>query len=449
MAARLRIEAVVRGVRVASSVRASAGTLTQTTPEIWEFALNDGQLAEVTVAAGADVFEQRFEVESQGTSLALRRAVHVQQSQLMLGASHTTLATLTVHLSRLRDATDEAARLVQRPAWGDNQLSKFFDFQFIKRGWSPPAPLAFELRDQHAPEIDHLVLEDKRGRPPALFGVSVAREIPLDRVPVVLFLHPMLAQTTALPFGTPYPWDNLYLRILHKYLQLAAQGPPRFRLKAGLPFQIAAAGKAALLVMPLGKKLAGSDDMGDFLKPPHAAELLEEIAALVARRRHVFLRPALGRLAVAGFSSGNSHLVAFLANHRGTRLWSDLLREVYSFDALADGVARKEILPQVIDEIRRWRDAMPAADFGERMARLYYQATPPAVPASWGSWAAGGGHFTTLAHLPPAQWAPLVEAGPSKSTFRKDPIDFVHALISITMLTHAMRNSRFPPGGLP
>jgi hypothetical protein len=212
----------------------------------------------------------------------------------------------------------------------------------------------------------------------------------------------------------------------------------------GLPAQIAVGAaqggkREAVLLFPLGKLHGKPGEMGDFLGPPTSTELISEILQLMGARRGMWaVKPGVGRFALAAFSNGHDYLLSFMDRHAGTDLYKKNLCEVFSFDPLPEAKAPTVRLDDVVQRINRWRAAKKAQPGAtpnneDRVVRIYYQLAGGAAPIDGGSWAAGGGDFTTLASLPAKDWSVLARA--SKG--------IVHQIIPATMMTHAMRVSGF------
>lgn len=99
--------------------------------------------------------------------------------------------------------------------------------------------------------------------------------------------------------------------------------------------------------------------------------------------------PAMGRMALAAFSSGHDLFNQFLDNHAGTDLYKINLSELYCFDPMADISAKTVRINDVVARINTWRrtkKARPAATGNneDRVVRIYAQSAGPA-PVDGGS----------------------------------------------------------------
>lgn len=89
--------------------------------------------------------------------------------------------------------------------------------------------------------------------------------------------------------------------------------------------------KNAVLVLPLNKV---GVELGVFMNAASVAEILLEIQAFMFRRLGFHSMPRLGRIALAGFSAGNTLVTTFLRNGAAAShpLYLNNLKEVYLFE---------------------------------------------------------------------------------------------------------------------
>lgn len=97
----------------------------------------------------------------------------------------------------------------------------------------------------------------------------------------------------------------------------------------GLPYQIQAAGKPLVLVLPI----AGVRTHGDFRDASVVQETLEAIQRFIFEKHFEPMPPPpVDWVALAGFSKSNKTVATFLAKHRNHPFVSRIVKEVYLFD---------------------------------------------------------------------------------------------------------------------
>jgi hypothetical protein len=196
-----------------------------------------------------------------------------------------------------------------------------------------------------------------------------------------------------------------------------------------------ASGKNAVFILPLNKS---GIECGVFQKAADTEELLSEINAFMFRRAGIFTAPALGRVALGGFSSGVALMINLLSSVRSSRSLRTL-SEVYMFDR-GHGVGKtrhNEATIAAVSSAASWAGNDPA-----KIVRFYSQMDSSAVTnysALVGRTPPTGVSVTdtgtrTVTVLPASAWA-------SFRAWRGG--DDLHQLISATMLTDALRRSRF------
>ena len=385
---------------------------------------------------------------------------------------------IVAHLSMLRDATGGVLHQLKHPSARSGPVTawKFDDLRgasYLRRDWSPPRagkaaraclpqpqrcmpdcppPDPYSMRGAFGPRTGRFgttdaVLEIKPLPMPRLFGVSWPDAIPTTQpVPMLLHFRPTMNQADRkkphydtpddpYPFGTAGDPARGKPRRTTQYLdslllEFSRSGDPlRGGVYAvGLPAQIAAAGKAAVLVVPLGKE---HGEMGtQFLSRGVGAFILDEIIDFMCRLKRQFAPPpALGRLAISAFSSGHSLMRVLLEANAGTPLYVDKLSELYLFDPL--GAQNLDPMHTAAGLWRHARKQRPGAarDNRDRIIRYYGQ-----VPV--GPFPDDDPVYTTRALICPCDW------------FTAGTVCDAHHLFPANMLTHAMRESLFPAGEL-
>jgi hypothetical protein len=170
-----------------------------------------------------------------------------------------------------------------------------------------------------------------------------------------------------------------------------------------------------------------------------AQAVLEEILAHLFHSAGMFVEPGLGRVALAGFSSGNLLVMRFLEKNAGTPFLDKVLKEVYKFDVPSSQMPKFEQVASA------W---LSSGDSATKMLRMYTQQDHPAefgkllgvstLPGPYVINDASGQR--TAAFLSTASWL-QVASGQMQSAF-----DFriVHQLIAETCLVDASRRSGFP-----
>lgn len=398
-----------------------------------------------------------FEYLGEGKLLPLdegAKAPHFRPVRVASIEGKSAVMSLIGYVSRLRDVTTQAVR--QLGSAPDRRLD---DVELTKTGrldpinhvrtiGSPPlesGQLVFDAAETIAPLADLMILELAADPAPKLLGVTCPRRlIPSGQVeniaplPVLIYFHSTAGQNFPEFYGGQYPfsWDFLQYG-LFKYLFYEPGSEPLTRWGGkGMPYQMSRARKHAVYVLPLNRPFS---EVGVMIDATSMQEVLEEVIALLCRRKGLFIEPALGRVALAGFSSGNLLVTRFLQKNANTPFLSDVLKEVYNFDIPA---AR---MPNFANAASAW---LSAGDGADKMLRMYTQqdhaqfrqllgvaSTPTApfiVDDSTGN--------RTAACLPAPTWFPLA-SGQMQSQF---DFQVVHQLIAETCLTDAMRRSGFP-----
>ena len=237
----------------------------------------------------------------------------------------------------------------------------------------------------------------------------------------------------------PYPfgWDYLFYS-LWKYMNYEGD-PLQSPFSKGLPYQIAASAKNVVLVIPLNKS---GIEAGAFLRANQTEQLLCEINGFMFRQNEVYKPPPLGRIALAGFSGGVVLQENLLDSVLKTPGKLTTLKEVYMFDVHAGGqenpTAQNSQVKEAVNAAATW-----AAKDPNNVVRFYSQVQSSHV-----------NNYSKLVGKTPPDGASVTEQGnrsvsifPSnvwaKATGQKVDGQTIHQLISATMLTDALRKSKF------
>src|SRR4029077_9575246 len=112
--------------------------------------------------------------------------------------------------------------------------------------------------------------------------------------------------------------------------------------RMGFAYQIQAAKKNVVLVIPFNRPESQGPGHGEFLSAGTAHDLLREIGAFMLGQKGMRADAKVGRTAFGGFSSGHLALAQFVENSekeiaarpvgRHADFYSAMLREMYFFD---------------------------------------------------------------------------------------------------------------------
>jgi len=363
--------------------------------------------------------------------------------------------SLTVYLSRLRDATvDVLASLANVPP--HRQMS-------VPTSW-PPAewgtpevsgndiindpPLAVgeisATTQTWDPQTTDVVFERRGNRVPRLFAVSWPDSVAIwagaGPTPMLVYFHANMGQNYPDYYNGTYPYYFDYIFYgLWNYLNYRDSQLIKWPFSLGLPYQIAASGKPVVLVLPLS---SAQQEIGTWKGADDMAITLNEVQGAMYRRAGVYdAPPGIGRLAMAGFS-GSSGLVAGFINdpvNRAHALMQQSLREVYAFDP-----PDTEIFA-IAGAAAGWLIALGAPD---AMVRLYRQADSPALTGFLGPMPLPARPFVestpdirvTLGLIPAATWRTAAAARGVQFGFA---FNEVHHMFPSLLLTDALRRSGF------
>jgi len=413
----------------------------------------------------------------------------------VVASATDSLILLAVHLSRLRDITARAlTTLATVPS------IRTIDVPSI---WPPPPSVANTpppwITSWDCPELDglnyinnpavtgqSLQIINENKTPAAtnvvlqLFGDpaqqgeggqaiavswpdAVPRSDSTGATPFLLYFHPSAGQNVingyyvnpqipgAYPFNFDYIFYGLWAFMNYGGAQNLTQDPlTGDHFKKGLPYQMEAAGKYAVIVLPCNRVGPGSDgspgEIGRFQSAASAQEILLDIQRFMFRRAvpGVYNTPGLGRTALAAFSSGVGMMTNFLSNrdNQAHPFYQYTLGELYMFDG---GNAAR--VAAWIGQAIKWANTDPS-----KVIRAYSQVpepgsmarliSPASVPGGT-PWLVTTG-MRTAALLPATGWnSAATAAGGSNVATGTGAFDDTHQLIPAMMLTDALRSSSF------
>jgi hypothetical protein len=367
----------------------------------------------------------------------------------------SAVMSLIGYVSRLRDVTASTIQLLssapdRRTDQPDLTTTGTLDSVGYVRTLSDPpiqgGQLVFDGPSEIAPEADLLILELAVDPAPKLLAVTCPRSLlsspqqvtPVAPLPVLLYFHSTAGQNFPDFYGGSYPFSYDFIQFgLIKYLFHEPDVEPLGRWGGkGMPYQMKAGGAQAVYVLPLNKPF---DEVGVMIDATSTQEILEEVVAFLYRSSGMFVEPGLGRVALAGFSSGNLLVTRFLEKNAGTPFLDNVLKEVYNFDIPANQ------MPKFERAASAW---LGSGDTSTKMLRMYTQQDHPTEFRKLLSVSTPAPPFVVndAAGLRTAMCAPGPTWFALASGQMQSPFDFqvVHQLIAETCLTDAMRRSGFP-----
>jgi len=366
----------------------------------------------------------------------------------------SAVMSLIGYVSRLRDVTAKViASLSSAPDRRTDEpllttTGELRPVSYVRTISDPPVQsgqIVFDAATEIAPGVDLFILELAAEPAPKLLAVTCPRSListpqrtALTPPPVLLYFHSTAGQNFPEFYAGAYPfsWDFVHFGLL-KYLFHLPNVEPLARWGGkGMPYQMHAAGAQGVYVLPLNKP---SDEVGVMIDATSAQAVLEEVVAHLFHSAGLFVEPGLGRVALAGFSSGNLLVTRFLQKNAGTPFLDNILKEIYNFDIPSSQMSSFE---QVASS---W---LTSGDSASKMLRMYTQQDHPIefgkllgtrTPAPPYVISDASGQ-RTAACLSTASWQ-AVAPDQMQSAF-----DFqtVHQLIAETCLLDAMRRSGFP-----
>ncbi len=290
---------------------------------------------------------------------------------------------ISFFLSRVRDRTIKALKVLQS---GDSSLKEFFpqstDYKRLKDPPVDKGRVVFETQPLNV-DNEFRVLEVKGFKAPALLAVAWPRknntQSPTTPTPpgfraapmeALIFFHASFAQNAQIYNLTPYPFG--FQQMFHGFQSyLAPSDPLDDAYPLSLPFQIAAAGKQATLIIPLNR--VAFPELANLNFGEQAVETLEEVHAALLRVAGLYhWTPQIGRLAIASFSAGIQELLVFKQAAVQQKLLSALLQEIYIFDPVHDSAAT---VMNYASGLKAW-----ASNVQERRVRVYNNAAGPSHP---------------------------------------------------------------------
>lgn len=381
------------------------------------------------------------------------------------------ITRVTMTVSRLRDVSSAAKDLLTQPP--DKRLGKPASLRnvmnhgdFPPDEWSLPDRPGTTFVDAEHPidgklvstvildtvgaDVECGVFEVAGVAVPKLLAVSWPTALLRDEgsapTPFLVYYHPGTGQNVKSGYYVggelgPYPWNfDFSYFVLYAYQWYAVDPLAVSPYTKGIPFQIAAAGKQVVSVLPCNAPVA--NEFGAFTDAASMEAILLDLQAMMFRRAGVGDPPmTLGRTAVGAFSSGNNFMAMFLQSpkNRAHNFCQNTLKEVYCFDPpgyITGGLTAAALAWAGPPETGR-RVALYTQSPHEAHTKVLGHA-PPASPFVESS----PDGTRTAAILPIATWKATVEAitaGPSpKWGFQE-----THQIISAMMLTHAMATSGF------
>ena len=366
------------------------------------------------------------------------------------GFGDATLIHHVAHLSRVRDVSDRTLALI-------NQGRPIDHPDEWLANWGQGTPSRAHLGRNPLVGDGKLLLEDQAVR---FFGQEVAileiadAPVPLVAVswstgvvrsgkptPFLVYFHPDQGQNVDFYGGQPYPGPRYlyatgFRNLFHESDPLVAPTGSK-----GLTTQVAAAAKAAVVVVPI-PKLPGH--IGALKDATVMEQVLREIQSFFYHRGDSGTPPQLGRVALAAYSNGaGMHLNEFLQRHQGHPFLTNLVRELYLMDPRMNDAA-------LVNGVLAWARSGPADD---KRIRVYLGAQhgeflrvlgARGFTGSPGIQTSGDGR-RSVALMEGRSWiAAATRAGAPKAV--ADGFSFwgtVHEAIPATMVTHALLNSGF------
>jgi hypothetical protein len=320
-------------------------------------------------------------------------------------------------LSRLRDVTQTALQSLAVPAIRSGQTPATWPPGTSPATWPPAAwdtPLLPDANYIHEigqspiqagniaiaprsldPDTVDVVLELANVNAPRTIAVSWPNAIPRTNTagptPFLVYFHATVGQNVLQGFyenaalGPPprYPFNFDYVFYgLWRYMNYTGdpsaitnpRGPDPLTVDPyakGLPYQMAASGKNAVIVLPCNRFGA---EAGVMTNAASMDGVLREIQSFMFRRAGTFTTPGLGRVALGAFSAGNLLTLKFL-NDQGNQthpFYLDTLRELYMFGSFKDHTGRTAV--DWINAALTWANAGTSAG---KMVRAYLEQSIP------------------------------------------------------------------------
>jgi hypothetical protein len=258
------------------------------------------------------------------------------------------------------------------------------------------------------------------------------------------------------PFNFDYVYFGLW-RYMHYCGDPAGTAAPRNPdpltvdpYAKGLPYQMAAAGKNAVIVLPCNRV---GPQVGVMLKAAAMNAVLREIQSFMFRRAGTYTTPGLGHVALGAFSAGNLLTLTFLNDpeNQADPFYLDTLRELYMFGRFADPAGWNPVA--WVNAALAWANSGTSAG---KIIRAYLESTIPnysrlvsPLPSTVPFVQTSG--LFTAAVLNVAAWNAAATAAGNASIAAPDPTGRIqgkafqdtHQLISAMMLVDALSSSGF------
>jgi len=385
---------------------------------------------------------------------------------------------VTVYLSRVQDATQDALTTLAGPFPPHHDPPAQWPPATVNQpagNWPPtfwnspeqddlfyignPAVSGNAIQVQQlslAPDVEDVVLRVQNVSAPQTIAVSWPNAVPrtdsAGPTPFLVYFHPTAAQNKRngeyVQGIYPFSWDYVFFG-LWRYMNYVADPLIGNPFAKGLPYQMAASGKNAVIVLPCNNGgdpnnvNSGGPEVGVLRNAASMERILLEIQEFMFRRAGVYATPGLGRTALASFSDGNVLVTNFLErpDNRSHPFYLDTLRELYMFDAPANRA------PHWVDLAIQWAKLGSSTD---KMIRAYTRGSIPNYASLLGQPVPSTGpfiitnQFRTAAVLPTGAWNSAASAnGNSAIASGPEAWQDAHQLISAMMLTDALLSSGF------
>jgi hypothetical protein len=421
----------------------------------------------------------RFTIQPNGTLVPANADVPAEfEPARAINLGSDTVSVLAAHLSRLRDATPTALQSLSNvpavrtgmipatwppTAWDTPLLDdvNYIDTPPIQGGNIAIVPKSLD------PATVDVVLELANVNAPQTIAVSWPNAIPRNGTagptPFLVYFHATVAQNVRqgfyeVPGMGPYPFNFDYVYFgLWRYMNYtgdpAGTTNPRSPdpltvdpYAKGLPYQMMASGKNAVIVLPCNRF---GPEAGVMMDAPAMDGVLREIQSFMFRRAGTYTTPGLGRVALGAFSAGNLLTLTFLnkPQNQSHSFYLDTLRELYMFGSFKNGAGRNPV--DWVNAALNWANAGTSAG---KMVRAYlespisnYNALVSPLPSAL-PFVATSGSFTAAVMNSGAWNAAATAAGNSliaSGSPGHPKFQDTHQLISAMMLVDALSRSGF------
>jgi hypothetical protein len=372
-----------------------------------------------------------------------------------------TFVGVVVYLSRIREVTERAVKSINKvPAKYAKEFGLKDDFMptwrcrvregvhvISQRMLDDGGRLEFQPPQTAAAVGQHRLFEVGEVAAPRLIGVSWPIDVAIDQfpeffdpTPFLVYLHPAIGQAADDYAGFPYPFGWSYLFFIGVRDTMWLDDPMTKSPGAkGIAYQIAAARRKAVLVLPFNKL---GPDQGAALDPEELETYLREIQAFMFRRKHAYAPPPLGRVALAAFSNGCGLPLNKLMSNAQHTFIKNSVREIYLLDPRMNS-------QELVGRIEKWRSDAP----GDKRVRVYVSiadaaylklidtATMPPTPFIRTT----PDGLRTMAVTSGATWssASLALGATKKMAANVGTFGPTHALHAGTLIVHALGLSGF------